>query len=63
MKSESTKSRNCVATCFGRDTIRQKVTRPADRVLMHINICLKGITPETNEILWAGLLKNEAAVR
>src|SRR5438874_5389443 len=38
-------------------TARQKLTGPDNKVLMYMDISLKGITPKTYEILRAGLLK------
>ena len=38
-------------------TARQKLTGPDNKVLMYLDISLKGITPKTYEILRAGLMK------
>jgi hypothetical protein len=38
-------------------TARQTLTEPDGKVIMHLDISLKGITPNTYEILRAGLLK------
>jgi hypothetical protein len=38
-------------------TARKKVTGPDGKVLMYMDMSLKGITPKTFEILKAGLLK------
>jgi hypothetical protein len=38
-------------------TARQKLTGPDGKVLMYMDVSLKGITPKTYEILRAGLLK------